>query len=166
MGAGDREESCLLMMLIILLLISCQNLKHESWALKGSKQKGAGGGQEDSEGFVPWGARVCTHRDVCSENPAAAPHGALPGTGNAPKFRQQGLKSSFAPSRESWEVEGTGTALWATWAPSQLFVRAHPGTLGKAGKPGCCLCPIEAGCLQPLHLCSPPSPLWKLSLSY
>lgn len=135
MGAGDREENCLLMMLIILFLISCQNLRRESWALKGSKQKGAGGGQEDSEGFVPWGTQVCTHGDVCTENP---PPGALPGTGNAPKFRQQGPKSSLAPSRESWEVEGTGTTPWAIWAPSQLFVRAHPVTLGKAGKPGCC----------------------------
>lgn len=41
MGAGGTEESCLLMMLIILFLVSCQNLKHESWAFKGSKQKGA-----------------------------------------------------------------------------------------------------------------------------
>lgn len=57
-GAGDTEESCLLTMLIILFLVSCQNLKHESCALKGSKQKGAGGGQEDSEGFVHWG---CVH---------------------------------------------------------------------------------------------------------
>lgn len=150
MGAGDTEQSCLLMMLIILFLISCLNLKHDSWALKGSKQKGAVRGQEDSEGFVPWGARVCTHgRKSCLLLP----------TGNAPKFRpQQGPKSSFAPSRESREAEGTGTAPWATWAPSQLFVRAQAVALGKAGKPRCCLCPIEAGCLQPLHLCSPPSP--------
>lgn len=125
MGARDTEESCLLMMLIILFLISCLNLKHDSWALEGSKQKGAVRGQEDSEGFVPWGARVCTHgRKSCLLLP----------TGNAPKFRsQQGPKSSFAPSRESREAEGTGTAPWATWAPSQLFVRAQAVALGKGG---------------------------------
>lgn len=121
-GGRDTEESCVIMMLIILFLVSCQNLKHESWALKGWKQKGAVRGQEDLEGFVPWGARGMWAQQILP----ATSHGALAGT--APIFTsQQGPKSSFAPSRESWEVEGTGTAPWATWAPRQLFVKAGKG---------------------------------------
>lgn len=51
---------------------------------------------------------MCAHRGMCAQkNLPAAPHGALAGTASAPVLRsQQGPKSSFAPSRESGEVEG------------------------------------------------------------
>lgn len=65
MGVGDIGESCLLMTLIILFLILCQNLKQKSWTLKGSNQKGALRGQKNLERFLPQGAHVCMHMDVC-----------------------------------------------------------------------------------------------------
>lgn len=64
MGVGDTGESCLLTMVIILFIILCQNLKHKSWTLKGSKQKGALRGQKNLERFLPQGARGCVHMDV------------------------------------------------------------------------------------------------------
>lgn len=159
MGAGDTEESCLLMTLIILFLVSCQNLKHKSQALKGSKQKGALRGQEDLDGSVPWGAHVCTegcvHRKTCLLLPTGRwrAQQVLPYSDHS-----RAPKAALHPPERVGRLR-VGTGAWATWVPSQLFVKAQPATLGKAGKPRRCLCPIEAGCLQPLHLCSPPSPL-------
>lgn len=114
-------------------------------------------GQKDSEGFVPWGARLCTHT---AENPACC---SPRSTGWHWKCSQ--IQVTAGPQKQLCTLQreqggwGDRSSTVATWAPRQLFVRAQPVALGKAGKPRCCLCPIEAGCLQPLHLCSPPSPL-------
>lgn len=106
MGAGDTEESCLLMMLIILFLISCKNPK--AWVL-GFQRIKMEKCSKKSEGL----RGVCAlsvHTQECVHRKSVP---VLPGTGDAPKFRsQQGSNSSFAPSRESREAEGTGTGLW------------------------------------------------------
>lgn len=145
-------------MLIILFLVSCQNLKHESCALKGSKQKGAGGGQEDSEGFVHWG---CVHwNPACCSPRGTACHW------NCSQIQAAGPQNQLCtPQREpgGWRDRDSPVG---HLGPQPAVCESPSSELGKEGKPGFCLSPIEAGCLQPLHLCSPPSPLWKLGLSY
>lgn len=159
------------MMLVILFLILCQNLKHKSWTLKGSKWKGGLRGRKTLERFVPQGARVCVYTWMYAHKQLPiAPHSVLAYSISAPISRSQWgpwPKSSFAPSKESWEIEGMirtmghlGPQPAILWKCSQLSWETWESVIAA--------CPLlrQDGCLQPLHLCTPPSPLWKLCLSY
>lgn len=144
------------MMLIILFLILCQNLKHKSWTLKGSKLRGVLRGQTIS---ALGSTCVCTWMYAHKKLPTA-PYSVLARSVSVPVSRSQwGLwpKSSFAPSKESWETEGTVRTL-GTWVPD--IVLSERGQQSWGAWAGVALpLPAGAGRLQPLHLCTPPSPL-------
>lgn len=155
MGVGDTRGSCLLMMLIILFLILCQNLKHKSWTLKGSKRRGARRGQTI---YAPGSMRVCAHGCTHIKSYLLLPTVILHIVYLCPDHSgASGPKAALHLPRRAGRLRVQS----GPWAPGYqtLCCQSVGSRAGEHRQASPLPLPAGAGHLQPLHLRTRPSPL-------